>query len=154
MEEERALGCVHWVEVSKDPSFSQEKRVACRHTIVSGEEVPRASHRRRRTKTVVYPVDREARRGEEGGTEREGVSFKLEIASSAAMMGRKLGAKLNARERSMADELGREGGREEDEALSNRQLRKRDDESNNILIFVRSGEVEDCWERRMFFFSI
>lgn len=44
-----------------------------------------------------------ARRGEarkeEGGTEREGVSFKLEIASSAAMMGRKLGAKLNARER-------------------------------------------------------
>lgn len=49
---------------------------------------------------------------------------------------------------------GREGGREEDEALSNRQLRKRDDESNNILIFVRSGEVEDCWERRMFFFSI
>lgn len=97
-----------------------------------------------------------ARRGEarkeEGGTEREGVSFKLEIASSAAMMGRKLGAKLNARERSMADELGREGGREEDEALSNRQLRKRDDESNNILIFVRSGEVEDCWERRMFSF--
>lgn len=70
------------------------------------------------------------------------------------MMGRKLGAKLNARERSMADELGGEGGREEDEALSNRQLRKRDDESNNILIFVRSGEVEDCWERRMFFFSI
>lgn len=68
------------------------------------------------------------------------------------MMGRKLGAKLNARERSMADELGGEGGREEDdEALSNRQLRKRDDESNNILIFVRSGEVEDCWERRMFF---
>lgn len=54
----------------------------------------------------------------------------------------------------MADELGGERGREEDEALSNRQLRKRDDESNNILIFVRSGEVEDCWERRMFFFSI
>lgn len=73
VEEERALGCVHWVEVSKDPSFSQEKRVACRHTIVSGEEVPRASHRRRRT-TVVYPVDREARRGEarkEEPSERE-----------------------------------------------------------------------------------
>lgn len=43
---------------------------------------------------VVYPADREEREGE--GTEREGVSFKLEIASSAAMMGRKLGAKLNA----------------------------------------------------------
>lgn len=33
-----------------------------------------------------------------GEREREGVSFKLEIASSVAMMGRKLGAKQNAKE--------------------------------------------------------
>lgn len=54
-----------------------------------------------------------ARRGEarRAGAEREGVSFKLEIASSAAMMGRKLGAKLNAGERSTADELGGGGRR-------------------------------------------
>lgn len=54
-----------------------------------------------------------ARRGEarRAGAEREGVSFKLEIASSAAMMGRKLGAKLNARERSTADEVGGGGRR-------------------------------------------
>ena len=48
-----------------------------------------------KTNTTVYPVDR-LERGS-GRSEQEGVSFKLEIASSAAMMGRKLGAKLNAR---------------------------------------------------------
>lgn len=90
---------MHWVEVSREHGIltegkrerERERGIACRHTIVSGEK---NFPRRTRVMVVVYPADREEREGE--GTEREGVSFKLEIASSAAMMGRKLGAKLNA----------------------------------------------------------
>lgn len=52
------------------------------------------------------PVDRGV-----GEREQEGVSFKLEIASSVAMMGRKLGAKQNAKERSL--ERGRDDERRE-----------------------------------------
>ena len=56
-------------------------------------------------------------------SEREGVSFKLEIASSAAMMGRKLGAKLNARREECKREREREREREQ-EALSNETRRQ------------------------------
>lgn len=80
------------------------------------------------------------------GTEREGVSFKLEIASSAAMMGRKLGAKLNARERvwRMSWEGRGEGG--ERRRGVKQPPTAETTKSNNILIFVRSREVEDCCE--------
>lgn len=85
------------------------------------------------------------------GTEREGVSFKLEIASSAAMMGRKLGAKLNARERvwRMSWEGRGEGG--ERRRGVKQPPTEETTKSNNILIFVRSREVEDCCEGGCFF---
>lgn len=72
-----------------------------------------------------------------GEREQEGVSFKLEIASSVAMMGRKLGAKQNAKERSL--ERGRDDERRGDE-----RVRKK----------VKQGEVEGCMNERTYRFFI
>lgn len=78
----------------------------------------------------MYPVDR-LERGS-GRSEQEGVSFKLEIASSAAMMGRKLGAKLNAR---------REECKTEREKERIAGVKQRNETSNNILIFVHQSKI-------------
>lgn len=67
------------------------------------------------------PVDRRV-----GEREQEGVSFKLEIASSVAMMGRKLGAKQNAKERSL--ERGRDDERRETRAMRGRDGTRRNGE--------------------------
>ena len=74
-----------------------------RSTVVSREELP--------WRPSMKPKDEHqhgvscrswgAARSSERAGEREGVSFKLEIASSAAMMGRKLGAKQNAKTKSV-----------------------------------------------------
>lgn len=69
-------------------------------------------------------------------SEREGVSFKLEIASSAAMMGRKLGAKLNAR---------REECKRERERERIGSVKQRNETSNNILIFVHKSKITRVW---------
>ena len=134
------LSCVHVVEVSASPRNSDKKLVgvvACRRFAARSSREknfrPASLDEASKTNATVYPVDR-LERGS-GRSEQEGVSFKLEIASSAAMMGRKLGAKLNARrEEECKTERGKEG-----ERIAG--VKQGNETSNNILIFVHESKI-------------